>query len=579
LGASSRCPKFIPGRGARTTTISGTYDVVNTTTLERRWVLAGTSTPAAGRDWADITGISGGNWSLTETVPVGNYDLVVRDKSTIALSATSTDWLSGTRLLFHGQSGVALCIRGGPGGGANGSNNLNVAVAAGAQGVMMRLSTMYALNGASYAQPTPSTVRLRPGEAPNDCGHGAILFLNEWNAHNPGHPLMICNMAINTHGMDNWTADDVIPDGHATWRFMGPVTPTAPGAGDGNASGVVSYYALLLQRNVDMHFTAWLPGLSPTLEGRAAYVAAIDARFNVYQAPWLLLPPWRAHVDASNNEGATAPGIRNRHIDFANELGARGILGPTWMDTINDFNGSGHAAYNSAIDTPDNSTFNVSDGNQVGQGRLGRSLARVFAWAYDRKIKANGPRLVAAYFADGSRNSIVLELGRVCRTLNDAALYAGQFWVGVNNGVSFVNTGFTAALSADGLRVTLTTTGAAWPATGVRVEVNWRIPLGPIELPSERNAEASLYGLLYDNQTHRGGINLIAGLRPGNVLQGTSRSGAGLAGVPVTTKAASPKLVTTERFTGTRTITARLMNANGTPVAGVPDKQFTITAT
>lgn len=576
---ASTFDKFIPGRGVQAFTFGGTYDAVNTTALERRWVLAGTSTPAAGRNWADITGISGGNWSFTETVPIGNYDLVVRDKNTPAQSATSTDWLSGTRVLLHGQSGMALALRTGFGGGNPlGPNLLNVAVDSGAHGISFRLDNMYAEGGAggTYAPPGPATVRMRPGEAPPNCGHGAILLLNEWNAHNPGHPLMLCNMAINTHGMDQWTANEVIPDGDPTWRFMGPATPTPPGVTNGNASGVVSYFAWLLGSRADLHVVPWLPGLSITPEGRAAYVAAIDARFfNSPNAPWLSIPPWRAHVDASNNDGASGPSIRNRHIEFANELGARGILGPTWMDTVNDFNGSGHAAYNLAVDNPDNAAFNVSDGNQVGQGRLGRSLGRVFAWVYDRKIKAVGPRLVVAYFGDGSRISIVLELGRACRTLNGAALYAGQFWISTNNGNTFINTGFTAALSSDGLRVTLTSTGAAWPATNVRAEVNWRIPFGPIEMPSERNAEASVYGLLYDNQTHRGGINLAAGVRPGNVLQGTSRAGTDSAGLPVTVKGAA-RLLATERFIGSRTITARMMAADGVTV--LREKTLAITA-
>ena len=575
---TSTFDKFIPGRGARAFTIGGTYDAVNTTTLERRWVLRGTSTPASGRDWADIAGISGGNWSITETVPIGNVDLVVRDKVNPARSVTSTDWLSGTRLLFHGQSGVALSIRGGFGGQPLGSNNLGIIVDAGAQGSMMRLNNMYANGGTAgaYAPPGPATVRLRPGEAPPNCGHGAILFLNEWNVHSLGHPLQICNMAINTHSMDNWAADIAVPDGDPTWRFMGPSTPTAPGVANGNASGVVSYFALLLQRNVDVHFTSWLPGLSTSLAGRAAYVAAIDARFNAHTAPWLVLPPWRAHRSAPDTAATAA--IRERHLEWIAELGARAWRGPAWGDTVNDFTESGHSAYNLAIDNPDTFAFNVSDGNQVGQSRLGRGLARTFAWTFNSKIKAHGPRIVAAYFADGTRNSIVVELGRACRTLGGAALHAGQFWLSIDNsnGALFVNTGFTAALSADRLRVTLTTTGAAFPASNVRVEVNWETAFGPTQMPSERNAEASLYGLLYDNQTYRGGTNLSAGVRPGNVLQGTSRSGAGIAGLPVTTRNATSRMLTTERFTGTRNVTVRLMAADGVTV--LREKSLAITA-
>lgn len=567
--------KFIPGRGARAFTMSGTF-ASGTSALERRWESIATGNALPGLDWAPVDVLGGGSWSDTDIIPIGGpYRLRVRDVAVPALATASEDWLSGTRVLMHGQSAMALSMRTGFGGGAPlGPNLVGVAVAAGAQGITMRLNNMYANGGVggSYAAPGPAVGRLRSGETPA-LGQGAISFLNEWNASNPGHPLMICNMAINTHGMDNWTANDVIPDGDPTWRFMGPATPTAPGAADGNASGVVSCFALWLGSYVDAHLIMWSPGLSATESGRAAYRAAIDARFGQSAAaPWLVLPPWRFHRSSPDiNAGAT---VRDRHVAFVNELGERGISGPVWNDICNDGNGSGHPAYNTAVGVPD-AVQNVSDGNHVGQARLGLGFGRALAWAWDRKVKAHGPRIVGAWFEDGTRTKIHIELGRTVRTLNAAALHAGAFWVSTDNGVTFVNTGFAAALSPDGTRVILTSTGAAWPASNVRAEIHWLMPFGPDEMANETSAEAALYGLLYDNQAHRGGINLAVGSRPGNPLQGTSRAGAGNAGVPVTTRGAA-RLMATERFAGSRSVTVRLMAADGVTV--LREKTLAITA-
>ncbi|OYZ13956.1 MAG: hypothetical protein B7Y35_09045 [Sphingomonadales bacterium 28-64-96] len=571
--------KFIPGRGAVAWTSRGTYQA-GATALERRWESVATGNALPGLDWAPVDVMSAGNWTDTDIVPVGGpYCLRVRDVATPALATASEDWLSGTRVLMHGQSAMALSVRTGFGGTALGPNLVSAQVASGAQGVVMRLNNMYANGGSggNYAAPSPVYGRLRSGETPA-IGHGAILFLNEWNSHNPGHPLMICNMAINTHAMSQWTANDVIPDGDATWRFMGPATPNPPGVANGNDSGVVSFFAFCLGGAgggfVDAHMLMWSPGMGLDATERAGYRAAIDARFSQSpNAPWLIIPPWRFHRSLPDiNAG---PSVRSRHVDFVNELGARGWLGPSWQDVVNDGTGSGHPAYNTSLGVPDPGPNGNSDGNQVGQGRLGRSFGWALAWGYDRRIKAHGPRLVGAYFADGTRGAIVLELARACRTLNSAALYAGQFWISTNNGGTFNNTGFTAALSADGRRVTLTSTGAAWPDINVRAEIHWVNPFGPDEMANETSAETTLYGLLYDALTYRGGINLGAGVRPGNVLQGTSRAGAGNGGVPVTARGAA-KLVATERFTGSRTVTARLMAADGMTV--LREKSLTITA-
>jgi hypothetical protein len=190
-------------------------------------------------------------------------------------------------------------------------------------------------------------------------------------------------------------------------------------------------------------------------------------------------------------------------------------------------------------------------------------------------VKAHGPRLVSAWFEDGARTKIHLELARASRTINGAALYAGQFWISTDNGVTFANTGFTAALSSDGTRAILTSTGAAWPASNVRAEIHYYMPFGPNELATEANAETALHGLLYDNQTHRGGLNLAAGVRPGNPLQGTCRNGVGNAGVPVQARG-SARLVATEKFAGSRSVTVRLMAADGVTV--LREKALAITA-
>jgi hypothetical protein len=317
----------------------------------------------------------------------------------------------------------------------------------------------------------------------------------------------------------------------------------------------------------------WNPGMSTTPTARAAYVAAVDVRFsNAASAPWPVFPSWRVH--RSRPDISAGPSVRNQHISFVSELGSRGILGPAWFDVANDGNGSGHPAFNTSLGVPD-ARQTVSDGNYVGQARLGLGFGRALAWAYDRRIKAHGPRIINAWFEDASRTRIHVELGRTLRTLNNAPLHAGAYWVSTDNGNSFVNTGFTAALSTDGTRVVLTSTGPSWPAANVRAEVHWDLPFGPVEMPAETGAEAAFDGLLYDNQTYRGGINLPSNLRPGNPQQGTCRSGSGIAGVPVLSRGPA-RLMATEKFSGTRTVTVRMMAPDGITV--LAEKAMTITA-
>jgi hypothetical protein len=565
--------KFIPGRGARAFTVAGTY-AGGTTALERRWVLRGTSTPAPGRDWADITGIGGGNWSFTETVPVGNFDLIVRDKNTPALSTSSLDWLSGARVVMHGQSGMALSIR--STGGPNGENTTATAAASGVLGQVVRLDNVLAINAGTYVKPGPALTRINGGTTPV-VGQGAVAVMNAWNAINPGVPLQIVNMAINTYGMDDWTSNIAIPAGHSSWRFLGPLTLAAPGATDGNASGTVNYHAFLCGGYTDLHMIMWTPGMSSTVgaagnligsgTGRAGYVAAVDARFvNSPAAPWLVLPVWRVSDGFSGSDAGS--NVRNRHMLFADELGAtRGIVGPCWADTVADGDNSGHAA-NLGV----GGGFGVSDASAVGQGKIGAGMGRAIAWAFDRRVKAHGPRVIGAWWRDDLVRTIIeVELARTARTLNAAAIRADQFFISTDGGATFANTGFTVALSPDGTRAALTSTGSAWP-TGTRVDAFWSHIWNRPAQP-ESGAEAGLHGLLHDGQAYRGHTNLAT--PAGNVLQGVNRQGVGVAGVAVATRGPA-RLLATERFAGSRTVTVRLMAADGVTV--LREKTLSITA-
>lgn len=558
--------KFTGGRGTRATVVSGTK--LGSETAQRRWEDQATGTALPGLDWANVATQSGTTWTTSDTLPVGGpYRLRVRNQANPAQASASEDWLVGTVMLTHGQSGMERAFQGV--GGSPGSNALGIAVASGAQGFVLKLNNQTAGGSGGYVQPVPLTVRMRSGETPA-VGQGAVLMLNEWNSHNPGHPLLICNMAINGTFIGNWADNTTVDGSDPSWTFMGNIGAVA-GPSSGNSSGVVESYAALLGRHVDLHMLMWTPGMTATATGpssRELYVQGIDARFsNAASAPWAVMPPWRGHREPPDQSSLVAK--RQEHLDFVTQLGARGILGPYWADIVSDANSGLHSAWQAS--NP------VADGNQVGQARLGRGLGRVAAWVFTRTIKAHGPRVVAAWFTDNSRASIEVELGRQVRTLNGAAI-SNQFWISTDNGANFGQSGFTVALSPDGTRAVLTSTGAAFPASNVRVDYARNWPFGPTETPNEADTERLLDGLLYDNQTHRGGTNFAAGVRPGNPCQGTNRTGAGLAGVAVAARGAA-KLVTTERFTGTRNVTVRMHYID--PVTSEPasvEKTFNIMA-
>lgn len=554
---------FFGGAGTRNVTIAGTW----TGNVERRWEVQATGVAVPGFDWAVRT-TTAGAWSTSDVLPVGGpYRLRVRSQADPLVTASPLeDILVGTRVLCHGQSGVERSFQG-SGQQPMGLNNLGIAVASGAQGMVVKMTSQYGGTAGTYAQPGMATGRMRSGETPA-IGHGAINMLNQWHAVRPNHPLCIINMAIEGTAMSAWASNAAVEGGHPSWVYMGAVQPPGVTAGDG--SGVVGFYAWLLEQHIDAHLIMWHPNMSSDAAVRASYRSEIDARFvNAASAPWLVLPPWRGHRP---NTGADGIITRNSHILFAAELGARGFLGPQWSDVISDSSNGLHSAFNSAPGVP-SATFPVSDGNQVGQARIGRGLGRALARVFDQTINAQFRMLGAWWTDDGNRNQINIELGRPARTLNGASVRADVCWVSEDNGATFVNTGFTAALDATATRLVLTKDSGTWAGT-VRVDYGRDWPNPPAQTADEATVEPLLDGLIYDSAAWRGRTNLAS--PAGNVLQGTNRVlGAGVAGVAVTARGAR-KLVTFERMAGSRSVTVE-MRALGTG-ALLASKPLAITA-
>ncbi|WP_353218327.1 hypothetical protein, partial [Sandarakinorhabdus sp.] len=487
--------KFHGGRGARALVVAGTH----TGPVQRRWVNEAAGTSLAGFDWAGLT-VTAGAWQTSDVLPVGGpYRLEVRDTAVPANLASSADWLVGTVMLTHAQSAMQLTWTSGGTGTTLGVNRTNTVLSAGAQGVLLRLGEIYGGEPTAYLQPSLAAVRLIGGQTPV-CGQGSVACLNEWNAHNPGHPLLIANMAIEGSFMSNWASNQSLTvhragTGHASWFYMGTIGAVA-GASSGNNSGVVETYAALLRRHVDVHTIMWSPNMGLDSTVRADYVAGIDARFsNAASAPWLVIPPWRMHRNPTDTVGSVGP--RDRSVLFFQELGARGVLGPQWADNVDDSDGSGHGAYANPAGTP--SFQPVPDTNMVGVSRGGATFGRALAWVFDRTIKANGPRLVAAW-SDNGRATVQIELGRTVRTLGGAAIYAAAFEVSTNNGAAFTSSGFTVALAASGTRAVLTPAdgGTAWAAAGANLRVDYArvMPFHPDINPQEMNTERLLDGLL-----------------------------------------------------------------------------------
>jgi hypothetical protein len=305
-----------------------------------------------------------------------------------------------------------------------------------------------------------------------------------------------------------------------------------------------------------------------------------NARFaaSAATALWLTIPSWRCH--RSPPDGSAGIGKRTEHVLFHNERGALGVLGPYWTDIVMDnVNGSLHAA-GAAVAGGGGTVLDV---NHVGRARLGRGHGRALAWVYDRTVKAFGPRVVAAWTDNGCA-TVQIELGRVVRTLNGAAISARQFWVNLAGGGAEDNwlrsdtasPRFTVALDSTRTRAVLTPAdrGKAWAAAlalgNLRVDYARTWPFGPADDPDESGAERKFDGLLYDDQTYRGGIDIAAGQRPGNPLASANGSGVAVA------VRGNAKLMATERWTGTRNVKVRMIAPDGVTV--LLEKTLAITA-
>jgi hypothetical protein len=556
--------RFFGGRGTRAITIAGTYDEAGgTVNVERRWeTMAGTA--LAGFDWAGVTETAGA-WSLTDTLPVGGpYRLRVRDADLTTLEAVALeDVLVGTVAVTNGQSGIELAF--GEGGGVPGTNHLGLALDAGVQGMVVNLPNKQGGTTATYARPVATGLRMVGGQTPAIRG-GAITAMNQWHAVNPGHPLCIVNQALSGTQMTNWAADATLESegGHASWRYMGTIGAVA-GVSSGNNSGIAETLAAALGRWADLHVMMWHPGIDLDPVVQADYVADIEARWSANTAVrWLFLPPWRGDNSAEPKGESSRAG----HVAMAAALGAKAWLGPHWGDIVMDATNSLHAAYSATgLDVQP-----VRDNNQVGVTRIGRGIGRAAAWVYDPTINVTW-RIVGAW-SDNNRATVNIELGRPARTLAGAAIRADAVWVSTNGGTSWTRTGFTAALAANGTRLVLTPGdgGTAWAAAGANLRVDYlrRWIDTSDEQADEALQEGLLNGLLYDAGTWRGRTDLAAGERPGNVLQGT---GAG--GLTVDTRGPA-RLLATDRFSGVRPVTVRMMAADGVTV--LAEKTLTVQA-
>jgi hypothetical protein len=609
---------FVNTGGLSNFTFSGTYQS-GTTTMERRWLydvnavnsgaVAGNVVP--GFDWADIATVSGGNWSFDENPTVGGpYILEVRDKVDTARIARCGGWVVGTDIAMHGQSSMAQVTSGdGDTLAPLGTNAIGLTVDATARGTFIVLNNARGGTAATYAQPVIQEINLdqgiTPGTGRNNCGQGSVAMLNAWNALNPRHPLRIVNIAIGGTDQADWANNTTVTTGNASWKFMGAVG-VLPDNVSGNNSGVMEYYARYCGRRIMRHILAWTPGLSGVASGvgsRELYYDETTTRFsNTPSAPWIIPPMWRTARDPVDDSGN--PTKREEHVEYVNEInalpGGVALRAPCWNDTL--MTGDvGHSAWRAADGTI-NPPGDVQPGDQdrEGQSRLGYSIAWALAWSFDPTVKAHGPRVVSAW-TDNSCATINIELGRQVRALDGEPLTSRDFWVSLNNGVTWFRGNdiagdpapdptyvpavtFTATFEANNTRAVLTPAdgGTAWEAAralgNLKFDYGWAYPYYWEETGGATGGETVARPLLYrvprDNMTYRGSIN-VTGDDAGNPLQGTSTSAAG-SGLAVTSGTPVAKLVTMERFTGTRNVTIRMMASDGVTV--LKEKTVTITA-
>ncbi len=492
---------FIGGRGAGTRTFSGTWLGTVTGVQFRVETEAGAALP--GLDWQAVaTFNAGGTWSQPLTLPLGGpYRLRVRATNNNALTANLDDLLVGTIVVDHGQSGTDR------GWNAPNLNTLALAVAAGAEGVFVDLTNKTAGVNPTYVQPGARIIRLRGGQTPTTVGQGVVAALNEWHAAGGG-PLCIVNLAIGGTNMADW-ANNAQAGNEGTpgnWPFLGNLPISVPGLTGPEGSGVMGYLAWLVDGEADLHSLMWTPGFVPASAN--AYRAATEARFTKPgNVKWIVFPPWRG--DRSPPDSSSTVAKRKEHVDWVAQLPAGiGVLGPTWLDVVSDGTGTLHAAFNSAPGVP-NTTFPISDGNHVGQARIGRGKGRCFAWVFNPALNAYGPSLQSAAFTDASRTVIRVQTGRALRTLNGAAI-APVVWISENSGGAWSNTGFSIAI--DGNDLLLTKTSGSWPAGTTRVDYGREWPFtGAGNSNNEANTD--------------GGTNFAVGQRAGNLLQGTNDNG------------------------------------------------------
>lgn len=595
--------RFTGGAGTRNTLRSGTYDVVNTTSLQRRWEYATGAVnsgavvgdPVPGFDWA-TTGLSlvAGAWTSTDALPIGGpYKLRIRDTSTPSLEAQPLDDnLVGTVMFLYGQSGASLAFRTGFAGTwpETGNNILNVPLSSTASGMAFRMLRNEA-GGSTYARPEPGGVVLRPSTTPGSgtaypVGQGFITCANRWAEANPRHPLAMVVPAVNGVNMTSWTANDLVLTS-ATWRYLG--AKTVPGISGVGTSGLMGYYALLFDSYADIHAMMWT-GIATTGAARLAFVSAIDGLFtNAPNSVWLGLPPWRAR--AAGGDTVQMATTRVYTVDFIRTdlPSARGALTQYAPDiTADNTPLSLHPSFNSAW-AAESATNPVPDTNWTGSAKIGAHIGYAAAFVSNRKTKANGPRIVRAW-TDDAHATVNIELGRQVRTLNGAAI-ANLFQASTGNGTDgtwgATGAGFTVALDSTATRAILTPdapTKAAWQAAGANLRVDyardWPFPQAVLAAEADATtnfAEQALWGMLYDNMTHRGNVNLAQ--PAGNPLASASLFATGEAGVRVevfaSPAARTAKLLTTERFTGTRNVTVTMYDSGGTPLK---TKVVTITA-
>ncbi len=568
------------GAGTRTLSFSGTYDLLNTTALQRRLTydtspvnegaVAGAVVP--GFNWSTAGMVLEGGVAICNIqIPYGGpYVLEWRDANdNLVMSAPLGKLVVGLSFEVEGQSGARLAMLTNAANLPLGPNNLGVALPADALGYAFVLNNNEA-NGASYLQPTPppatSSIML-PGTTPN-VGHGLVECVKEFSRHFPRMPLILKISAVNGIGMDSWNADAFVKFGSvfsASWKYRG-TKGAVPGPLAADGAGIMGYSSRLTGGYVDGFITMWT-GIEDTKAGRQAWLGHLANYYDANPNPLqIVFPPWRGHREPPDGNAT----VNNRASSMlfateADECGPNGVLAPCLPDFVSDNTESLHSASEGPFGPGGGP---VSDANKWGQASIGITIGREIARAYNRKIKPSGHPIVGAWFGNPGRTRVVVQLPRQMRTLIDPVsglptALSNRFSFSLNNGTAWGTAGFagqapdnvvavTATLHASGWFVFLDRASGAWPETGLRVDWCREWPFGPTEMPDEANAEVMLRGLLYDLQTFRGATNLA--VPRGAALCNVPAVGTGQGGVPVAAKGA-PTVRSYQKMAGSRTVT------------------------